>query len=227
MLAVNFKQFGETSSISIQDLFPGETTGLTGGTGATGDNIQIYNPSTGSYTTYYLFYSPLPLFASKNYKWVDASANIATETFTNGSVFWYRKRGEGAVTVSVSGLVSLEAKQDITIVPGWNMIASAFPANWNPNSLGAEYWQNSGATGGTGATGDNLQIYNPSTGGYTTYYLFYSPLPLFASKNWQWVDASANVVSSTTEVMSVGKGAWYRHRGEGFTLTIPTPLSND
>ena len=225
MFAVNFQNVGESTSISIQDLFPGTTEGLSAGTGSTGDQIQIYDSVTGGYTTYYLFYSPMAIFASKNYKWVDTAANIATITFSNGSVFWYRKRGEGDVTITVSGAVSLEPSQNITIVPGWNMIANAFPANFNPNSLGTSYWEASGAAAGTGSTGDQIQIYDSTTGGYTTYYLFYSPMALFAAKNYKWVDASANVIDSSAELMSIGKGAWYRHRGSGFTLTIPTPMN--
>ena len=224
MVAVNFQNLGENAAINIQDLIPGTTEGLASGTVGTGDNIQLYNPLTGDYTTYFLFYSPLPLFASKNYKWVDAAQNIATTNFANGTVFWYRKRSAGSVTVSLAGGVSLQPAQNIDIVSGWNMIGSAFPANFNPNSLGASYWENSGAAAGTVGTGDNLQIYNPATGDYTTYFLFQSPLPIFASKNWQWVDAGQNVINPSAEVMSIGKGAWYRHRGSGFTLTIPSPI---
>ena len=223
MLAVNFQQIGETASISVQDLFPGTTEGLTGGTITTGDQIQIYDSTTGDYTVYFLFNSPLPIFASKNGKWVDVSQNITTLSLSNGDVFWYLKRGESDVTINTSGQVSLQNAQEISIVNGWNMIGNAFPVNFNPNSLGTTYWQNSGASAGTITTGDQIQIFNTSTGDYTVYFLFNSPLPLFASKNWQWVDVTQTVVDSSAEVMSVGKGAWYLHRGSGFTLSIPNP----
>ena len=224
MIAVNFQNLGENAAINIQDLIPGTTEGLSAGTGSTGDQIQFYNSSTGDYTTYFLFLSPLPIFASKNYKWVDVTQNVATTNLANGTVFWYRKRSAGSVTINLSGGVSLQPVQNIDIINGWNMIGNAFPANFNPNSLGASYWENSGAAAGTGSTGDQIQIYNPSTGDYTTYFLFQSPLPIFASKNWQWVDVSQNVINPSAEVMPMGKGAWYRHRGSGFTLTIPSPV---
>ena len=223
MFAVNFQQIGESTSISVQELFPGTTEGLTGGTIGTGDQIQIYDSSVGGYTTYFLFSSPLPVFASKNGKWVDVGANVTTLSFSNGDVFWYRKRGNSDVTINVSGQVSLQNAQEISIVNGWNMIGNAFPANFNPNSLGVSYWQNSGASAGTIGTGDQIQIFDTTSGGYTTYFLFNSPLPVFASKNWQWVDVGANVINPSAEIMPVGKGAWYRHRGAGFTLTIPNP----
>ena len=223
MLAVNFQQLGETSSISVQELFPGTTEGLTGGAATTADQIQIYDATTGGYTTYFLFQSPLPIFAAKNGKWVDVGANVTDLSFSNGDVFWYLKRGESDVAINVSGQVSLQNNQEISIVNGWNMIGNAFPANFNPNALGTTYWQNSGAVAGAATTADQIQIYDNTVGGYTTYFLFSSPLPIFASKNWQWVDVGANVVAPTAEVMPVGKGAWYLHRGSGFTLTIPNP----
>ena len=223
MLAVNFQQIGETTSISVQDLFPGSTEGLTGGAAATADQIQVYDSSVGGYTTYFLFSSPLPIFASKNGKWVNAAQNITDLSFSNGDVFWYRKRGDSDVTINVSGQVSLQNAQEISIVNGWNMIGNAFPANFNPNSLGASYWQTSGAVAGAAATADQIQVFDTTSGGYTTYFLFNSPLPIFASKNWQWVNASQTVIDPSAEVMPVGKGAWYRHRGSGFTLTIPNP----
>ncbi len=225
MFSVNFEDISDTEGIDIQSLIPGTTEGLKGGTLATGDQIQVYDAATGNYKVFYLQYVefPVPLKVN-NWKWIDGSSP-ATYKFKNGDAFWYRSQGDVDVTVSLSGGVSLEASQTIDIIDGYNMIGSAFPANFNPNSLGTEYWQQSGATGGTLSTGDQIQIYDSSTGNYKVYYLQYVefPVPLKVN-NWKWIDGSSPVASDA-EVISVGKGAWYKHSGSGFTLTIPSPIS--
>lgn len=229
MFAVNFENISDTEGISIQDLIPGTTTGLQGGNATTGDEIQIYNPETGDYTKFYLQYVefPIPLKVN-NYKWINVTGgSVATHKFKNGDTFWYHSRGATDVPVSISGGASLSDAQTISIVTGWNMIGSAFPANFNPNTLGTEYWQASGAFGGNATTGDELQIYNPAGGDYTKYYLqnVEFPIPLKVN-NWKWIAVSGGQpVETGAEVLSVGKGAWYNHKGSGFTLTIPSPMS--
>ena len=150
----------------------------------------------------------------------------ASYKFTNGLSFWYRSRGTTDVTITISGGVSLDASQSIEIVNGFNMIGNAFPANFNPNSLGTEYWKNCGAKAGSSTDADEIQIYNPNTSDYKKYYLFYSTLVFLQGNNYKWIDLDTNQpVSNEAEVMAAGKGAWYRHRGNGFTLTIPSPIS--
>ena len=223
MFAVNFENVSDTDGISIQDLIPGTTEGLFGGTAATGDQIQIYNSETGNYKNFYLQYSTVPLLMKNNWKWIDGTA-VASYKFKSGDSFWYRSRGSTDVTVSLAGGVSLAPAQTIEIVEGYNMIGNAFPVNFNPNSLGTSYWESSGAVGGTAATGDQIQIFNPETGNYKNYYLQYSTVPLLMKNNWKWIDGTTPV-DAAAEVMSVGKGAWYRHRGTGFTLTIASPIA--
>ncbi len=223
MFALNFENVNSAEGIDIQDLIPGSTAGLFGGTAATGDEIQIYNPADGGYKKFYLQYSTIPLLAKNNWKWIDGTS-VASYKFKSGDSFWYRSRGTSDVTVTLVGGVSLATSQEIDIVAGYNMIGNAFPVNFNPNSLGTEYWENSGAFGGTAATGDEIQIYNPASGGYKKYYLSYSTIALLAKNNWKWIEGTTPVDVNAT-VMAVGQGAWYRHRGTGFKLIIPSPIS--
>ena len=227
MFCVHFQDLNDADGIGIQDLIPGTTTGLKGGNISTGDSIQVYDSSAGGYTQYYLQYVTFPPAAAvNNYKWMNAGGTVATYKFKNGDAFWYRSKGTADVTVTLAGGVSLASSQTIDIVSGYNMIGNAFPANFNPNSLGTTYWQNSGAVGGNISTGDSLQIYDPSAGGYTQYYLQYVTFPPAAAvNNWKWMTAGGTPLATDAEGVPVGKGAWYRHRGTGFTLTIPSPLS--
>ena len=225
MFALNFENVANSEGISIQDLIPGTTAGLKAGNATTGDEIQVYDPLSGGYKKFYLQYVTFPPAAMvNNYKWMDGSSP-ATYKFKNGDAFWYRSQGSEDVTVSFSGGVSLTESQTVNIVKGFNMIGSAFPANFNPNSLGADYWKNSGAVGGNATTGDEIQIFDPATGGYAKYYLQNVTFPPAATvNNWKWI-AGSSPLASDAEVMSIGKGAWYRHNGSGFTFTIPNPVT--
>lgn len=231
MLAVNWDNCSASTGIDIQDLIPGNTEGLTGSqASASADQIQIYDAATGGYTLYSLFYTtiPNPGLQAKNHKWVDNSGTVASHKFKAGDSFWFKKQGSEIVNVALSGQVSNASVQDIEIVNGWNMIGSAFPANFNPNSLGVSYWQNSGAVGNqASANADQIQVYDTNEEGYVLYSLFYTtiPNPGLQAKNWKWVDNAGNVIADSVEVVKPGNGVWYKHQGAGFSLEIVNPIA--
>ena len=233
MLAVNFEDVASTAGISIQDLGFTIASGMTGGAGsATADMIQVYNAVNGTYTDYFLYNNPRQATNPKNGKWVTTENGfpVAEKSFKSGDSFWVCLRGDNDVIISISGSVSLESKQDISIVKGYNMIGSAFPASFNPNSLGQDYWKEAiaaGAVGGTGtATADMIQVYDAATGKYTDYFLYNNARQASNAKNGKWVTTETGfpAISDTAEVLPVGKGAWYCHRGEGFTLKVNSPI---
>ena len=228
MLCVNFQGIAD-EGLDIQNLFPGTTEGFTAGGISAADQIQIYNQATADYTIYYLFDTPLtiPALVAKKFKWVDANGAVLSHKFKNGDTFWFNKIGDGEVNINFAGQVSQVDNQTITIKPGWNMIGSAFPANFNPNVYDKVFWESSGATAGGISAADQIQIYNPNTSDYTIYYLFDTPLtiPALTAKKYRWVDASGAVLDSTTGVIVPGKGVWYYHQGNNeFTFPIPSPL---
>ena len=230
MLAVNFENVASSDGISIQDLGFTLESGLTGGTGAAaGDQIQVYDATAGEYTTYFLYNNTRQPNNAKNGKWCTSTgAEANSVTFKNGDSFWYLKRGEGDASVAISGAVSMSPNQEISIVKGYNMIGSAFPANFNPNDLGQDYWKSAieaGAVGGTGAAaGDQLQVYDAAAGEYTTYFLYNNTRQATNAKNGKWCTSTGTEITAGSEVLPVGKGAWYLHRGTGFTLTNTTPV---
>ena len=231
MLALNFEDIGNAEGISIQDLIPGTTEGLTANmNGTLADQIQVYDPVKGGYTIYFLYYTtlPVPALQEKNYKWVNAQQAVSDYKFKPGDTFWYRKAGDTTVSVAFKGQVSKLEKQEITIVPGWNMIGNQFPANFNPNALGTEYWSTCGATANmNGTLADQIQVYDPVKGGYTIYFLYYTtlPVPALQEKNYKWVNATQTPIDTKLEVLKPGNGVWYKHVGSGFKLTIPTPIA--
>ena len=230
MVAVNFDNLGEDASISIQDLFPGSEGGVyTAGSGAANaDKIMVWDTSEGEYKTYFLFKAARGT-SERNYKWVDADAAtvVSNKTFSSGDSFWYYSRATADFDVTIKGLVATEDKQEIGIAPGYNMIGSCFPANFNPNTFDAATWQASGAVAGAGAANaDKIMVWDATKGEYKTYILFKAARGT-SERDYKWVDADAAgvAVDATAEVLPSAKGAWYFHRGDGFTMTINSPIA--
>ena len=230
MLAVNFKDVSNTEGILLNDLFLGTGDAATcpfhaDTTLNTADNIQIFNADTQVYTTYYLFYTTKTTSAmlARKYRWNEGSA-VTTKRIHNGDAMWFLSRSADDVQMNVSGEVELAAVSNITIKTGWNMIGSFFPDGWKVNDDATgytqEFWENSGAHADTTLnTADNIQVFNSATQVYTTYYLFYTTKTTSAmlARKYRWNVGSAAAEGS---IMAPGQGAWYLHRGSGFTLPI-------
>ena len=75
-------------------------------------------------------------------------------------------------------------------------------------------------TAGSGASNsDNIQIFDASTQEYAIYYLFYTTktASTLQARNYRWNLGSA---AASGSIMAPGQGAWYLHRGSGYTLPI-------
>ena len=223
MLAVNFKNVGNDNGIGINDLFPGggktDTVFTPGSGAANADYIQVWDATEGEYTTY-LLYKPAKGSSAAAYYWTDGSFKVTDKKFKNGDAFWFYKRGDADVEATISGEVFLDEVEEVAIKPGWNMIGSFFPAGLvlNDEVYTPTYWQNSGAVSGSGAANaDYIQVWDANVKEYTTY-LLYKPSKGTSTATYTWTDGSFKTV--TTDILTAGKGAWYYHRGEGFSLEI-------
>ena len=231
MLAVNFKDVNNTDGILLNDLFLGTGDEATcpftaGSNSGTADNIQIFNADTQKYSTYYLYYTTKTAAAlvARKYKWDTGSGTDTTTRIHNGDSMWFLSRSAGDVQMNVSGEVELAAVSNITIRTGWNMIGSFFPDGWkvNDDATGytAEFWEASGAVAGANVgTADNIQVFDAGTQKYSTYYLYYTTKTASAlvARKYKWDTGSG---SASGSIMAPGQGAWYLHRGSGFTLPI-------
>jgi hypothetical protein len=123
----------------------------------------------------------------------------------------------------MAGEVAEDATVDIDITAGaYNMIAHPFAADL-PMNGGGIAWLTSGGVGGTTeAGGDNIKIWNPTTGGYKTYFLWNSATS-YTSYNGQWIDGDS--LLGTSDSIPLGNGAWYLSRSAGadYSVTIPKP----
>ena len=238
MFSVNFKDPSNVNGITVQDLFPGEAMAAkgakTGGGASTADSIQIYDASNSASpyaNSYILFYTSKGTKTANNYKWVkDGSAT--TDSIKNGTAFWYKSLGTETFEATISGEVDLTPSTDVAILPGWNMIASPYAANFNPNALGTEYWKGlidagKAKAGGGGSTADSIQIYdasNPSSPYANSYILFYTSKGGKTTNNYKWVK-DGEAPAADANFLAPGQGTWYKCLADGFTLTIPRPYS--
>ena len=230
MLAVNFKDVSNTEGILLNDLFLGTGDEATCPFHAdinvnTADNIQIFDAATQAYSIYYLYYTTKTTSAqlARKYRW-NTGSSVATTRIHNGDSMWFLSRSSSDVPMNVSGEVELAAVSNITIRTGWNMIGSFFPDGWKVNDDATgytqEFWENSGAhADANSSTADNIQVFNASTQGYTIYYLYYTTKTTSAqlARKYRWNTGST---APTGSIMAPGQGAWYLHRGSGFTLPI-------
>ena len=230
MLAVNFKDVNNTEGILLNDLFLGTGDAATCPfhadiNSSTADNIQIFDAETQVYTTYYLFYTTKTTSAmlARKYRW-NTGSSVATTRIHNGDAMWFRSRSDHDVEMTVSGEVELAPVSNITIRTGWNMIGSFFPDGWKVNDDATgytqEFWEKSGAhADGNSSTADNIQVFDAASQVYTTYYLFYTTKTTSAmlARKYRWNTGSS---APTGSIMAPGQGAWYLHRGSGFTLPI-------
>ena len=160
---------------------------------------------------------------ARKYRWNDTTG-VTAKRIHNGDSMWFLSRSDHDVQMNVSGEVEMAAVSNITIRTGWNMIGSFFPDGWKVNDDATgytqEFWENSGAHADSNSgTSDNIQVFDSATQKYTLYYLFYTTKTTSAmlARKYRWNDSTG---VATGSVMAPGQGAWYLHRGSGFTLPI-------
>ena len=230
MVSINFAKVGDNTGMTLDEIFPGTTQGLTAyrNDGAA-DYVMVWDSSTQTYPNkYFLYVSRQANDPEKDYTWRVTASAAATQKFKSGTAFWFFKRGDASVTLKVSGEVeySTTTAPTITINPGYNMINAPFADVLDLNRLGTAYWKTSGAVAyrNDGAA-DYVMVWDGSTQTYPSkYFLYVSRQENDAEKDYTWRATASS--PAPAEIAPMGKGVWYYHRGDtSFTLTLPFPYS--
>jgi hypothetical protein len=176
------------------------TNGVAAATSVNADNLLIFNPITQTYTTYWLFFSTNPSF---NRKWRSATG-FATNVFLQpGAGVWYRSRATSNQVLTLVGDVVNKGASTNMIRPGLQVVSYPF----STSIIMADLKLTNGVAAATSVNADNIQLYNPETQQYTTYWLFSSANPSF---NRRWRSATG---FATNVVIQPGSAFWYRSRG--------------
>ena len=211
MSGITFENIGGDASY---DLIKLDIKNVTGGDDqSTADFIQVWNPTTSGYTTFYYYYEEE--YADEA-GWYDAGGD-AEPILDPGTAFWYRARATADKSITVAGAIDTVDDATVDLTSGkYNLVVNPFPAAIDLNNEETVVVKN--VTGGDDQnTADFVQIWNPVTSGYTTFYYYYEEE--YADEAG-WYDAGGDAEPA----FPAGTAFWYRARaGEKKALVFPNP----
>jgi hypothetical protein len=217
MLAVQWDAVGG-GDLDIQAILADPIgAGLQGGTYATAgdaDVLRVWDPTTSGYETYWLYDSGGE-YPTWDGRWIDqVSGDPAAAPFAKGSAFWLLSKGTTAASLLSAGQAPAAGAVTNTLTPGkLNMIANPYPAPYALNGPSAPDLLAAGAQGGTYATAgdaDVLRVWDPTTSGYETYWLYDSGGE-YPTWDGRWIDQISG--DRTAAELPMGAAAWYLSKG--------------
>ncbi len=129
---------------------------------ASADMISVYNPSTDTFTNYFLRGD------SVTWRIQGTTTNATKFSVPSGTGFLVTKRSSPTVFTSVGSVRTNDFAFPMPQGPSFR--APGYPVSYSPQSLGGN--ATNGWTGNNNAaSADQLQIYNPSTDTFTNYFL--------------------------------------------------------
>ncbi len=214
MLSVPFGQTGGKGFSLNKNLTIKNATA--GWPASAADQILIWNPTTSGYETFYLYEGDATLPKG----WYSAAGaepsfdDVYKDGLPEGSAFWYLAKDSSAqAEVCASGEVNLAALATFNLVKGnFNMIANPYPQSF---SLNKNMELENATAGWPASAADQILIWNPTTSGYETFYLYEGDATL--PKGWY---SAAGAEPSFDDVykdgLPAGTAFWYlAHQGEG------------
>ena len=213
LIAINIDPVSE-KTYTLDELFPADTANIkttSGGTAGAADQLRTWDVENQSFNYYYRFYKKMG-GGEKNWHWVNQDDDsLATEKLKAGdSVFYYALSVDQ--THSVPGQVPNSASG--ILKKGYNMISVGFPARWNPNDEGVDFWKDTEkwTAGGTAGAADEIRYWDSVNQVYKYYYLFYKKMG-GGDKNYKWVDSDTDEI--LTEALEVGNGFFFIRKADG------------
>ncbi|MBR0198320.1 MAG: hypothetical protein IJQ34_09340 [Kiritimatiellae bacterium] len=209
MIALNFRPVvGTGDSFAVTNLIANSEALVPGSVAGSSDQIQVWDPSTSSFTVYfYRAYNANRFPAGPAWVKVGATTTVTTDSIPHGAGVWFaRPTTAQAGSIYVSGLVNA-APYTHDIAAGFNMISSAFPTDLKLNN-GPIDWATCGAVSGSAAgSSDQIQVWDNESNSFTVYfYRAYNANRFPAGPAWVKVGATT---TATTDSIPAGKGFWY------------------
>lgn len=141
--------------------------GLGGGSNVTADEILVYDPLTGLYTTY--FYKTIGLGGTGWRSTASSSADQAEAILKLTSGILIRRRQAADVSFKVFGSVK-SGDTYLPVLPGLNLVGNVYPTDSLTLGTSGLFTGDpaTGLAGGSNVSADKVLIYNGTT--YDTYY---------------------------------------------------------
>jgi len=200
---------------------PTNSAGLLGGaTSGVADNIQIWNPNSQGYTTYY--YKTGGIGGTGWHSASSAIINSSNAVLYIDQGILIVRRASADVPIVLFGGVKLGQTISSVVSSGSTYVGNVYAAGVALGTSGL-YTTNSatGVNGGASASSaDNVEIWNPNTQGYTTYY--YKNGGLLGGTGWRST-VSPSIDTSTNQIPEGAVALIVRKIAGSFAWPIPAP----
>ncbi len=203
MIGNQFLAVGGDSFQNINEMFKDSSGFIAGAGDDNADSILTWNGSS---------YDNIYYYDDFDNNWYNVEEQDPSETVMGaGSGFWFKHLGSEAITTTLAGEVPTDATITVTLTPGLNFVANPYPMAICPNGA---YFSVEGAVAGAGDdNADSILTWNGSSYDNIYYYDDFD-------NNWYNVEEQDPV---STAIFQPAMGFWYKHIGEGATLTFGKP----
>lgn len=188
------------------------------------DNIQVWNPNTQGYATYY--YKTTGIGGTGWRSTASGTINASNAVLYVDQGIAVVRRTSGDVTTKLVGAVKLGQTISPIVSNGVTFVGNIYAAG-QPLATGGLYTGNA-STGLLGAqlpgNADNVQIWNPNNQGYVTYY--YKTTGIGGTG---WRSTASGTIDAGTNTIPVGASAAIVRRAgnPSFNWYIPQPFSTN
>jgi len=202
---------------------PQNQAGFLGGSGSgSADNINVWNPNSQAYATY--FFKTSGLGGTGWRSTTSASVNASNIVLYIDQGLLIARRTTGQVDVKLVGGVKIGTTISPVVSNGVTFAGNVFPAG-QPLGSSTLYTgsPSTGLLGGSGSgSADNVILWNPATQAYITYFFKTSGL---GGTGWRST-TSASVDASTNTIPLGASGGIVRRAGNGpFNWFAPQPFT--
>ena len=207
MIGNQFLGVGKNAFQNINQMFAKNSELVAGGGDDEADTILVWDGSS---------YSNVYYYDSWDNSWynTDDLEESTTDTIGAGMGIWFRHFGTETEDVTFAGEVPTNTTYSVQINTGFNMVANPYPVAICPND---EFFEVENAVAGGGDDeADSILVWDGSS---------YSKVYYYDSWDNSWYDTDNLEDPVSTGILKPAMGFWYRHKGEGGTLTFKRPFT--
>ena len=216
MIALNIDPMNEKQELTLDELIPYNAQMAAAATSGSSDQIRTWDYDKQAYRYFFMWKKLIKGQPdAKTYHWVEnVTGNpLADVKLKAGDcIFYYAKSNDNSF--SIPGQVPNEAAG--ILKQGFNMIGVGFPAQWNPNDAGTDYWKKSDfASAATSGSADQIRYWDEDSQGYRFFFLWKKLIKGQPDeKTYKWVEnITGNPVLEIP--LATGEGFFYYRKNAG------------
>jgi hypothetical protein len=185
------------------------STALVGSnTAANADQVWFYNAATDSFSVYYLRADLV------NWRLSGSATNVSNTVIAPGVGVLFRKVTSGATLVAVGGVRTNNFALPLT--PGLKFVASGYPVDASPSAVGGTValgWTGNNVAGNA----DQLQVYNPTTDAFVSYYL--------RADGTTWRQVGTTTAVTTSSILGFNSAYMIKRNAADASYAVISPVA--